>query len=347
MVEASKEIKCVIWDLDNTIWDGILLESKNVTLKPGIMEIIKTLDSRGILQSIASKNDFNDATAKLKEFKLDDYFLYSEIHWNTKSSSVERIQKNINIGFDTILFVDDQAFERDEVKSVHNEVVCVDAAEYMDLLNAPCLNPRFITPDSSKRRGMYKTDILRKKMEEAFEGPNENFLASLEMEFEISDAQEQDLQRAEELTVRTNQLNSTGVTYDYSELNRFRTSDSHKLYICELKDKYGSYGKIGLALVEISDEYWHLKLLLMSCRVISRGVGTVLMSFIMKETKKHGKKLHADFKKTSKNRMMLVSYKFSNFQEVSSDEGGNILFENDLSSIQDFPPYIKLKINCK
>jgi len=206
------------------------------------------------------------------------------------------------------------------------------------------LNPRFITKDSQRRRLMYQDDIKRKKEEEEFQGPPEVFMASLNMRFVIHDAVEEDLKRAEELTVRTNQLNATGRTYDYDELNEFRVSDKYKLLICELTDKYGSYGKIGLALVELTEEYWHLRLLLMSCRVMSRGVGTVLMSHIMQECKKDGKKLLADFKHTKRNRMMYVSYKFSNFKEISSDAEGNITFENDLSMIQPFPPYIDVKI---
>ena len=126
----KKEIKCVVWDLDNTIWDGILLESDDVQLKPGIKEIIETLDSRGILHSIASKNEYDLAMSKLKEFGLDDYFLYPEIHWDAKSISLERIQKNINIGMDTILFVDDQEFELAEVKNAHESVNCLNANEY-------------------------------------------------------------------------------------------------------------------------------------------------------------------------------------------------------------------------
>ena len=82
----------------------------------------------------------------------------------------------------------------------------------------------------------------------------------------------------------------------------------------------------------------------MSCRVMNRGVGSVLMSHIMKECKKDGKKLLADFKHTKRNRMMYVSYKFANFKEVSRDEEDNILFETDLSMIQPFPPYIDVKI---
>jgi len=164
------------------------------------------------------------------------------------------------------------------------------------------------------------------------------------MKFVIHEAKEEDLKRAEELTVRTNQLNATGRTYDYDELNHFRLSDKHKLLVCELTDKYGSYGKIGLALIEIKEDHWHLRLLLMSCRVMSRSVGSVLMSYIMFEARKAGKKLLADFKITKKNRQMLISYKFANFKEISSDEDGNILFEHDLAYIQPFPPYIDMVI---
>ncbi len=343
--ESTKEIKCVVWDLDNTVWDGVLVEHDDVHLKPGIKEILETLDARGILHSIASKNNYDDAMAKLKEFGLDTFFIYPEIHWNAKSGSIGNIQKNINIGMDTLLFVDDQPFEREEVKSVHPEVTCIDAVEYKNLPELGRLNPRFITKDSARRRKMYQDDIKRKQEEEEFSGPSEAFLASLNMKFKIHPAHEEDLKRAEELTVRTNQLNATGKTYDYDELKAFSKSDDHMLLVCELTDKYGSYGKIGLSLIEKKEEHWHLKLLLMSCRVMARGVGTVVMSYIMQECKKAGKKLRADFRKTGRNRMMYVSYKFANFKEVvPEDEEGHIVFENDLSMIQPFPPYIEVDI---
>jgi len=339
-----KEAKCIVWDLDNTIWDGILSENSNVSLKPEIKNIIKELDSRGILHSIASKNNYNDAMNKLKEFDLDQYFLYPEIHWSTKSSSILNIQKNINIGIDTIIFCDDQPFERDEVSSVCPEVECVDAADYLNLLDMNRLKPKFITEDSKRRRLMYQEDIQRKVEEENFNGPSELFLASLKMKFIICEAEEEDLNRAEELTVRTNQLNATGITYDYDDLNFFRKSKNHKLLVCELIDKYGSYGKIGLALIELNKESWHLKLFLMSCRVISRGVGTVFLSYILFEAKKAGVKFYADFKKTDRNKMMYVSYKFANFKEISTDNEENIVFENDLTTIQKYPNYIDIVI---
>lgn len=111
----EKKIKCVVWDLDNTVWNGVLIEDAKVTPRDGIKEIIETLDERGILQSIASKNDAGCALAKLRELGLDEYFIYPQINWGNKSSSVKEIAKSINIGIDTLALIDDQAFERDEV----------------------------------------------------------------------------------------------------------------------------------------------------------------------------------------------------------------------------------------
>lgn len=339
----QKEIKCVVWDLDHTLWDGILLEDKEVRLKPGIREIICELDARGILHSIASRNHYDDAMEKLRQFGLDTYFLYPEIHWNAKSVSVRRIIDHLNIGADTIMFIDDQPFELDEVKNEIPEVDCMHADEYHSLLSHPRLNPRFVTEDSKRRRLMYLEDMKRQEDESRYEGPTEQFLSSLQMEFTIFEAEEDDLARAEELTVRTNQLNATGITYSYDELSCFRQDGRHKLYMCELVDKYGSYGKIGLALVEIADSgCWHLKLLLMSCRVVSRGVGTIFLSYIMNMAKQHGNKLYADFRLTGRNKQMYVAYRFANFTEESEGEGGNKLLVNELSFIPPYPHFVKI-----
>ncbi|GGA37409.1 hypothetical protein GCM10007416_07890 [Kroppenstedtia guangzhouensis] len=338
----NKEIKCVVWDLDNTIWDGVLLESPDVTLKPGLPEIIRELDSRGILQSIASKNNREDALAKLREFNLEEYFLYPEIHWNAKSSSIENICKNLNIGIDTLAFIDDQPFELQEVKSVHEQVLCLHAEEYQRLLDMPRFQPKMITEDSRRRRLMYMEDMQRKQDEEGYEGPKEEFLASLGMKFVITEAREEDLKRAEELTLRTNQLNSTGITYDYDELNCYRTDPNHLLLVCELTDKYGSYGKIGLALLQMEKEVNCLKLLLMSCRVMSRGVGTVLLTYLMQRTKEAGKRFRAEFRQTQRNRMMFVTYRLAGLKEVGQ-RGDISILEHHLEKLNSYPPYIEVQ----
>jgi FkbH-like protein len=145
------------------------------------------------------------------------------------------------------------------------------------------------------------------------------------------------------LTLRTNQLNTTGYTYSYQELNEFRQSDRHKLLVVGLTDKYGSYGKIGLVLIGCAEREWTIKLLLMSCRVMSRGVGTILINHIMNLAKEAKVRLLAEFVPNGRNRMMYVSYKFVNFREVER-KGELIILENDLSRIQDFPSYMKVEI---
>src|SRR5579884_488520 len=207
---TEKAIKCVVWDLDNTLWDGVFLEDREVTLKPSMLAIIKELDRRGILQSIASKNEYEPVYRKLEELGIAQYFLYPEIHWGAKSQSIAAIQKRLGFGMDTFLFIDDQEFERDEVKSAHPEITCLPHTACETLLTHPRLNPRWITEDASRRRQMYQAEQLREYEERVYEGPREDFLSSLHMRFLISEAREEDLRRAEELTVRTNQLNSTG-----------------------------------------------------------------------------------------------------------------------------------------
>lgn len=339
----QEKIKCIVWDLDNTVWNGVLLEDDQVTLREGVLEVIKTLDKRGILQSIASKNEYELTMRKLEEFGLAEYFLYPQINWNPKSESIKTIVKSINIGMNTIAFIDDQPFEREEVKFALPEVLCLDAADLDHLVDLPEMQPKFITEDSKLRRLMYMSDIKRNKEEETFSGPQEEFLASLEMILTISPVQEGDLQRAEELTVRTHQLNTTGYTYSYDELDHFRKSDRHLLLIAGLEDKFGTYGKIGLVLVECQGNFWTIKLLLMSCRVMSRGVGSVLINYLMSLAKKKQVRLRAEFVSTDRNRMMYVTYKFAGFKEIE-EKGDFVVFENNLEQIQPFPSYMKVNL---
>lgn len=343
-VKAKRQsIKCVVWDLDNTLWDGVLLEDEQVVLRPAVVEVIKTLDSRGILHSIASKNDYETAMRKLEEFGVSQYFLYPQIDWNPKSAAIKVIAQSINIGIDTLAFVDDQPFEREEVQFCAPAVFCIDAANIEAMLAMPEMMPRFITTDSRQRRHMYLGDIERNRAEKEFIGSNEEFLARLDMVFTIAPAQEEDLRRAEELTVRTHQLNTTGYTYSYEELNAFRQSDRHKLLVASLDDKYGTYGKIGLALIECREESWTVKLLLMSCRVMSRGVGTIMMNHIMNLAKNAGVRLLAEFIPNDRNRMMYVTYKFGGFKEIEK-KADMVILANDLSYIQPFASYVKVHL---
>jgi len=336
-------IKCIVWDLDNTVWDGVLLEDEAVILRPEVARHIKRLDEMGILQSVASKNDREVAMAKLAELGLSDIFLYPQVNWNAKSSSIQLIAKALNLGLDAFAFVDDQEFERAEVAHELPGVTCVDITELDEALRRPDFRPRFLTDESAQRREMYRGQIARDELEQEFVGTNEEFLASLGMRFTLERAKQQDLQRAEELTVRTNQLNSTGHTYSYEELNALSESPDHLLLVASLTDKLGSYGKIGLALVEKGEQVWQLRMMLMSCRVMSRGVGMVLLNHIMTLAKEAGVALHADFVETGRNRMMQITYAFAGFREVSRD-GSLVVLGADLDALQPPPPYVELEI---
>lgn len=341
--QLRKTVKCVVWDLDNTLWDGILLEDDTISLQADTVDIIKVLDSRGILHSIASRNEHSLAMQRLEAAGLHEFFLYPQITWNSKAASIKEIARSLNIGLDTIAFVDDQAFERDEVAFSIPEVLCLSLEDVSKMLDMPALNPRFITEDSKVRRQMYLSDIKREQVEKAFEGSNEQFLASLDMVFTISEAREDALQRAEELTLRTHQLNTTGYTYSYDELNEFRRSPFHKLFVSNLDDRYGTYGTIGLTLVECSEDAWTIKLLLMSCRVMSRGVGTIMLNHVMNLARQANVRLEAEFLENGRNRMMYVTYKFAGFKEKAK-RGELVILENDLKHVQAFPGYVKVRI---
>ena len=339
-----KVAKVLVWDLDNTLWNGTLLEGDDVQLREGVLETLKTLDRRGILQSIASQNEAGPAIARLRELGLEEYFLYPQIDWSPKSAKIERIARSINIGLDAVAFIDDQPFEREEVNHALPEVRVLDAAELAGLTERREFKPRFITGESAIRRQMYLADIRRQEVEAEFAGPGEEFLASLGMKLSIGPAREEDLKRAEELTVRTHQLNTTGYTYSYDELAELRRSADHLLLIAGLDDKYGTYGKIGLVLIERSESLWSIRLLLMSCRVMSRGVGTVIIHYVLALAKAAGVRLLAEFRVTDRNRMMLVTYKFAGFREIER-RGETRIFENALDGIQRFPEYMEVRLS--
>jgi FkbH-like protein len=337
-------IKCVVWDLDNTLWDGTLLEGDEVALRPAVLAHLRRLDRMGVLHSVASRNDPQAALSKLDELGVAELFLCPQANWNAKSDSIRHIAKALNLGLDAFAFVDDQPFELAEVAHALPEVTCVDVAGLDEVLARPEFVPRFVTDESARRREMYAGQLARDGLARDFVGTDEEFLAGLGMAFTVAPARQVDLQRAEELTVRTNQLNATGRTYSYDELDELRRDPGHLLLVASLTDRFGSYGKIGLALVERRDPaLWRLRMLLMSCRVMSRGVGMVLLNHVMRLARDAGAALHADFVETDRNRMMRITYAFSGFTEVSRD-GRRVVLAADPATVQDPPPYVRLVV---
>jgi methoxymalonate biosynthesis protein len=329
--EKPKLVKCLIWDLDNTLWRGTLLEDENVTVPPEIRDVIAELDSRGILQSIASKNDHDPAWQRLEETGLAEYFVHPRIGWGRKSDSVAEIADSLNFALDTVAFIDDQPTERAEVAFHVADVRCYPAEQAASITDRPEFSPEVVTIDARRRRQMYQASFRRDAEKESFPGPDEEFLRSLELVMAIKRADEDDLSRVEELTLRTSQMNATGVHYSDAALRDLLADPDHEVLTVTLTDRFGPHGAVGVLLLEYHRSVWHLKLLATSCRVVSFGAGAVILNWLIDQAAQAGAHLAADFRPTARNRMMDIAYRFAGFAEdpcactaelsVSAEEG--------------------------
>jgi len=335
-------VKCVIWDLDNTLWEGILLENGGKKLRDGVVNILEQLDSRGILLSVCSKNDYDYAMSNLKKLGVVYFFVFPQIGWDNKSEVVSRIISELNISADTVVFIDDEPYELDEVNHFLPEVECINTRDMLGILDNPRFSPKVITQDSKNRRMMYQADSNRKQKETKFPGSNLQFLETLKMKLGMKRATVTDLDRMIELTQRTNQLNTTGVTYGYEELLKLLSSPDHMVLVIELDDIYGSSGKVGIVVIHCSVRSWVIELFIMSCRVMTRGVGSAVMNCILSNAKKCGVELYAEFKHTNKNKMMYMAYIMAGFTKKSEKEEV-VMLQNDYSKIQENPSYMEIQ----
>ncbi|MFC8722860.1 HAD-IIIC family phosphatase [Kitasatospora sp. NPDC057198] len=313
MAEKPTIVKCLVWDLDNTVWDGTLLEDPNVELFPGIRDTIVELDSRGVLHSVSSKNDHDLAWKRLEDLGLAEYFVYPQIGWGRKSDAVRAIAERLNFAEKTIAFIDDLPSERAEVNYHAAEVRCYRADQAGELTGLPEFSPEIVTVDSRRRREMYQAGFLRDAEKDTFKGPDEEFLRTLELVMEIKRADQEDISRVEELTLRTSQMNATGVHYSDAALRGLLADPDHEVLTVTLSDRFGPHGAVGVLLMERHPDVWHLKLLATSCRVVTFGAGAVLLNWLVDQAARAGVHLVADFKQTERNRMMDIAYRFAGF----------------------------------
>jgi methoxymalonate biosynthesis protein len=312
-------VKCLIWDLDDTLWTGTLLEDPEVRLAPAMREVVDTLDSRGILQSIASKNNHDQAWSRLEEIGISEYFILPEIGWGPKSDAVRRIADRLTFAHAAIAFIDDQPSERAEVAFHLPEVRCYRADQALSLPGAPEFSPPTVTVDSRKRRLMYKANFQREAAKESFGGPDEEFLRSLDLEMNIGRADDENLSRVEELTLRTSQMNATGVHYPDAVLRGLLADPSHEVLTVTMADRFGAHGAVGVLLLEFHRSVWHLRLLATSCRVVSFGAGSAILTWLIDQAAQAHAHLAADFRATDRNRMMEVAYRFAGFTDESCE----------------------------
>ncbi|GAA0223662.1 HAD-IIIC family phosphatase [Cryptosporangium japonicum] len=306
-------VKCLVWDLDNTLWDGTLLEGDDVRLRPGVRETVEALDARGILHSIASRNEHDPAWERLEELGLAEYFVAPRISFGTKSAAVRAIADELKFAYGTIAFVDDRPVERAEVTHHLPDVRCYTHDEVVGLVDRPEFSPPVVTADARRRRSMYQAAFRRDAVRADFDGPDESFLQSLDLVLRIVTATDGEIDRVEELTRRTSQMNATGVPYSDAELRALLDAPDHEVLVTSIDDKFGPYGAVGVLLLEKRPEVWHLKLLATSCRVVSLGAGTVILNWLVDRAARAGVHLVADFRSTARNRMMDIAYRFAGF----------------------------------
>ena len=316
MAEQDSVVKCLVWDLDDTLWDGTLLEGDRVFIADEVRHTVEVLDSRGILQSIASKNDHDLAWSRLSELGVAEYFILPQIGWSPKSNSIQYIAAQLNFSQAAIAFVDDQPTERAEVAFHLPEVRCYSPRQIAGLPGRPEFNPKVVTIDAGRRRPMYQAAVRRDEYRNGFQGPDDAFLRSLDLRLRIERAAAEDVPRAEELTLRTSQMNATGVHYSETILRELCGDPDYEVMLVSLDDRFGSHGVVGIVLVEKHEAYWHLKLLATSCRVVSFGVGATVLTWLISHASDAGVHLVADFRATERNRIMEITYRFLGFNDV-------------------------------
>ncbi|MGC7102156.1 HAD-IIIC family phosphatase [Amycolatopsis lurida] len=317
-------VKCLVWDLDDTLWQGVVLEGDRAEPFPEAVRTLRELDERGILHAAASRGDHDTAVAHLDRLGLKELFTVVEVGWGAKSASVRRVAELLNLGLPSFAFIDNDPVERAEVVAALPDVRAYPAGEAGALPSLPEFQPVTRTAESAQRRRLYQVEAGRRAAEQAHDGTAPEFLASLGLTMTIRRATSGDLARAHELTVRTHQLNTTGLTFDERELRRLADSPSHEVLVAELTDRFGPYGVIGLALTERDATSTTIKLLLTSCRVASRGAGAALIEQVVRRSLAAGLRAKAEFVPTEVNRIMLVTLRFSGF-EVEHDAGDRLL----------------------
>ena len=269
---GPEAVRLVIWDLDDTFWTGTLSEG-GIEPIPAHLELVRTLNRRGIVSAICSKNDHADVERKLRELGIWDEFVFPEISWSAKGAMVKNIIRNAQLRPASVMFIDDNVTNLNEAKFYVPDLQVAEPPAIAGLLD----DPRFVgKPDpAGSRLARYK--VLESKLVEkaAFKGDNENFLRESQIKVSFHADVEAQFARVHDLVNRTNQLNFTKRRWSENadeareQFHREIESDfySHSGYV-KVSDRYGQYGICGFYLVS-NQVCTHL---LFSCRTMNMGV---------------------------------------------------------------------------
>ena len=314
--------KCIVLDLDNTLWGGIVGEdgfnginlSHNDPIGKSFIEFQKhllSLHKRGIILAVNSKNNFDDAMKVIREHPnmilKEENFACLKINWNDKVTNLKEISHEVNIGLDSMVFFDDDKVNRDFVRFVMPEVMTVemsnDPSQYVPiLLELTDFNVTKITAEDKKRGKMYLEQRQRFELQKTTTDLHE-YLKKLNIKLFIKNADEFSIPRISQLTLKTNQFNLTTKRYQEEDVKNFSNNNKKIVGCARVEDKFGDNGIIGVFIVdkENNDE-WAIDTFLLSCRVIGRGIEEGIMNYIISLAKKENvSKVTANFIPTKKN----------------------------------------------
>ncbi len=350
--------KCLILDLDNTTWGGVIGDDGIDNLQIGDVGIgkaftdlqyyAKKLKERGIILCVCSKNDEHVAKEPFEKhpdmvLKLNDIAVFVA-NWENKADNIRYIQSILEIGFDSIVFLDDNPFERNLVRTQLPDV-CVpelpeDPAEYVSYLETLNLfETASFTQDDTARTEMYQTEDTRRKSQAQYSSIDE-YLQSLNMTAEVGDFTNSFyVPRIAQLTQRSNQFNLRTVRYTEADIQRIATDKNYiPFYFC-LTDKFGSYGLISVVILQKQNEKTlFIDTWLMSCRVLKRGVEQFVLNTLVDYAQKNGfEHIIGEYIPTSKNSMVKEHYPKLGFE---STEKPNI-WKLNVENYQRFPVFIQ------
>ena len=314
--------KCLVLDLDNTLWGGIIGEDGVRGVKVGMGDPVseaflafqlkvKTLKYRGILLAICSKNNESDvqeifALRTEMPLSLDD-FAASRINWENKAENIRSIALELNIGLDSIVFIDDNPAECALVRDLMPEVLTLQLPELPETMCAmidqiPVFEKRTVLETDRQKTEQYRKNQQRQQLKNQINNLND-YLYSLQTEIVIKQPAEEDLERVHQLFTKTNQFNVTTIRYSLSEVANIYNNKENDLFIISAMDKFGDLGIVGLYLVRCRGTVATVDSFILSCRAMGRGIEDAIMNHLKQRCfeRRNVETIEADYFPTKKN----------------------------------------------
>lgn len=342
---SGKAKKAIIFDCDNTLWKGILGEdgfdgidmsahSKIGSIYHQVQNIAVWLSKHGVLVGLCSKNNAEDVTKVIEKHPdmalRNENVVVSEVNWNDKASNLRMIAEELNIGIDSLVFVDDSDFEINLIKEQLPQVVCLQVPDtiydYPSKL-AEIINTYFYFSDSKAdldKTNQYKQQAQRNQSKRQF-GDIESYLRSLEMEVSFHVDNTTEIDRVAQLTQKTNQLNLCTNRYTDAQIEVIKDSANQSYISLSVKDKFGDSGLTGVAIVSFTEGKGEINDFLMSCRVMGRNIEFAFVDYIIDFLKSKGcEKVSAKYLPTQKNKPVSDFFENCGFSILSEKVGEKV-----------------------